>query len=333
MTPDHRTLSAASFPAEEAELDVFEFVPTREHQGQRLDRYVADAFPALSRVFVRRLIEHGQVLVDGHSRRPAFKVTPGEVITVEIPPTEEAPLLPEAIPLDIVYEDHDLIVLNKPAGLVVHPAPGHPTGTLVNALLAHAPAMSVSGSHRPGIVHRLDKDTSGLMVVAKNDRAKLALISQWQSRTVDKGYVALVRGVVGPDDATIDAPIDRDPTQRKKMATALTGRPAITHFNVRRRYRGATLLDIALETGRTHQVRVHLAFIGHPIVGDPVYNPHTGPTGGRNSLAPRQFLHASRLGFELPDGTRRTFQAPLPGDLCRALDAFAAADAGQARPK
>ncbi len=234
-------------------------------------------------------------------------------------PVSEA-LAPEAIPIDVVYEDDDVFVLNKPAGLVVHPAPGHASGTLVNALLAHAPGISVGGSNRPGIVHRLDKDTSGLMVVAKTDRARSTLVAQWNERSVRKGYVALASGVVEPDEGTIDAPIGRDPSQRQRMAVTAKGRPAVTHFDVRERFAAVTLLNVEIETGRTHQIRVHLAFIGHPIVGDPVYG---GRVGRRDEpWLSRQFLHAARLAFRLPDGREVVFEAPLPPDLQTVVDAL-----------
>ena len=246
-------------------------------------------------------------------------MTPGEVVTVVVPPPAVHDLEPEAIPLSILYEDDDLIVLDKPAGLVVHPAPGHPRGTLVNALLHHAPGISVGGTNRPGIVHRLDKDTSGLMVVAKSDRALNALASQWEERSVGKGYVALAAGLVEPDEGTVDAPIGRDPNNRQRMAVVARGRQAVTHFDIRRRYDSASLLDVGIDTGRTHQIRVHLAFIGHPIAGDAVYG---GPAQVDGVAVPRQFLHAARLRFRLPDGRESSFESPLPPDLRAVLDAF-----------
>ena len=293
--------------------------PEREHRNERLDKFVATHLPELSRVYIQRLIDEGFIRVDGVVRKRTFKVTPGELITVELPPPADEEIVPEPIPLEIVYEDADIVVVNKPAGMVVHPAPGHAHGTLVNALLYHAPDMVMAGTLRPGIVHRLDKDTSGLIVIAKTDRARLMLLEQWQQRSVEKTYLALVRGNVDPDEATIDVPIGRDPRDRQRMAALASGRPAITHIHVLQRYRGATLLEAQPETGRTHQIRVHLAFIGHPIVGDAVYNPHTGPTGGRQALVPRQFLHAARLSFTLPDGHRITFESALPDDLGEAL--------------
>ena len=289
-----------------------ELRPTPEETNERLDRFVAAAMPDLSRSYVQELIDAGLVLVDGFTRKAKFKMTPGQVVTVTVPPPAIDELVPEPIPLAIVYEDADVIVLDKAAGMVVHPAPGHPTGTLVNALLYHAPGISVGGGNRPGIVHRLDKDTSGLMVVAKTDRARTSLVAQWEARTVEKAYAALVAGLVEPDEGTIEAPIRRDPQQRQRMAVGASGRSAVSHFTVRRRFEATTLLDVAIETGRTHQIRVHLAFIGHPVVGDVVYG---RPCGGRLPVVPRHFLHAARLGFGLPDGRRVAFEAPLPEDL------------------
>jgi 23S rRNA pseudouridine1911/1915/1917 synthase len=295
-------------------------LPETEDKGERLDKYVATKVPALSRSYIQELIETDHVLVDGQVRRSKFKITPGQKVLVTIPEPEEVSIGPEDIPLDIVYEDADVIVINKPAGMVVHPAPGHPSGTLVNALLHHAPDIAVGGSNRPGIIHRLDRDTSGLMVVVKTDRARTSLVSQWQERTVEKGYVALVYGEVEGEEATIDAPIGRDPQNRKKMAAIRGGREAITHLTVAERLRGATYLDLDLETGRTHQIRVHLAFIGHPIVGDALYNRYIGPYGGKNATVDRQFLHAARLAFRLPNGKGVVFEQPLPPDLQTGLE-------------
>jgi 23S rRNA pseudouridine1911/1915/1917 synthase len=297
--------------------DLVELRPGREHLGERLDRYVADSLPELSRSFVQALIADGAVLVDGFARKPKFKVTPGEVVTVALPEPEPVDIAPEPMPLDILYEDDDVIVLNKPAGLVVHPAPGHPRGTLVNGLLHHAPEIDLGGSNRPGIVHRLDKDTSGLMVVAKTDRARTALLRQWADGSVTKRYIALAQGVVEENEGTVDAPIGRDPFNRQRMAVLPGGRPAVTHFTVLRRFADATLLELAPESGRTHQIRVHLAFIGHPLVGDAVYG---GPRATAATQAPRQFLHASRLGFVLPTGEPVSFVSALPADLQATLD-------------
>jgi 23S rRNA pseudouridine1911/1915/1917 synthase len=204
--------------------------------------------------------------------------------------------------------------------MVVHPAPGHPRGTLANAVLHHAPEVSVAGSNRPGIVHRLDKDTSGLIVVAKSDRARVSLVKQWNSRSVEKGYIALAHGVIEENEATIDVPIGRDPAARSRMAAIKGGRDSLTHFAVRERFDDATLLDVEIVTGRTHQIRVHLAFIGHPVVGDPVYNRFSGRMGAESTLVKRQFLHAAVLGFALPNGEKVRFEAPLPPDLTAALN-------------
>ena len=299
------------------EGEVIELRPSPAQINERLDRFVADEMPDLSRAYVQQLIERGHVLVDGFKRKPKFKMTPGETVTVVVPPPEDERIAPEAIPLAIVYEDRDVLVVDKPAGLVVHPAPGHPRGTLANAVVHHAPDIDLGGSNRPGIIHRLDKDTSGLIAVAKTDRARTTLVPQWEERTVQKGYVALVAGTVPDEEGTIDVPIGRDPAQRQRMAAIRSGRPAVTHFSVVERFPGATLLDVEIETGRTHQIRVHLAFIGHPVVGDSVYGKVTSVNG---IPVDRQFLHASRLGFSLPDGRSVTFRSPLPPDLQAVLD-------------
>ena len=251
-------------------------------------------------------------------------MTPGEVVSVEIPPPRIDEILPDPIPLAIVYEDADVIVVDKPAGMVVHPAPGHPRGTLANALLAHVPGIAVGGSQRPGIVHRLDKDTSGLIVAAKTDRGRTCAGQPM-------GRVARLRRPISPwfraqledEEAIIDAPIGRDPKNRQRMAVVRSGRPAVTHFHVVERFPDTTLLEVSIETGRTHQIRVHLAFIGHPIVGDQVYG-RARPTEPRLD---RQFLHASALGFRLPDGTALRLEAPLPEDLQAVLEELRAESA------
>lgn len=304
---------------DEAESDATSGVvtlhPERSDQGTRLDRYLADNLPDMSRAMLQGLIEDGAVLVDGVQRKSKFRMTPGQEVTVEIPPVQDDEIQPDPIPLAVVYEDADVIVIDKPAGMVVHPAPGHPRGTLANALVAHVPEIAVGGSHRPGIVHRLDKDTSGLIVAAKTDRGKLTLVDQWADRSVEKTYTALVAGSPPEDEATIDAPIMRDTQNRQRMAVHRNGREAVSHFRVLERFENATLLEVAIETGRTHQIRVHLAFAGFPVVGDPVY----GKPGSDPVQAERQLLHASRLGFSLPNGERVTFDAPLPADFEAAL--------------
>ena len=297
---------------------VIELHPERDDTNLRLDKFIASALPDLSRTYIQQLIEDGRVKVDGIDRRAKFKMTPGEVVVVDVPPAKVEHLVPENIPLDILYEDADVIVLQKPAGLVVHPAPGHPSGTLVNGLLYHAPEISIGGSNRPGLVHRLDKDTSGLMVIAKSDRARNGLVQQWNDRSVRKEYIALVEGVVEPDEATIDAPIGRDPLQRQRMTTVRSGKHATTHFTVRERFATTTLLDVEIETGRTHQIRVHTAFIGHPVVGDTVYGRGRERRTGLPPLT-RHFLHASRLGFALPGGEEVVFDSPLPEELAAVL--------------
>jgi 23S rRNA pseudouridine1911/1915/1917 synthase len=263
------------------------------------------------------LLEAGSVRVDGQPARASARLRAGSRVEVEAPAAADVGLRPEPIPLRIVYRDDAILVVDKPAGLVVHPAPGHPRGTLVNAVVHHAPDIALAGTNRPGIIHRLDKDTSGLIAVAKTDRARTTLVPQWEGRTVQKTYLALAAGEIGPEEATIDVPIGRDPAQRQRMAALRTGRPAISHLRVRERLPGSTLLEVEIETGRTHQIRVHLAYIGHPVAGDIVYG---GPAEVAGVPVDRQFLHAARLGFTLPDGRAVTFTAPLPADLQEVLD-------------
>jgi 23S rRNA pseudouridine1911/1915/1917 synthase len=297
--------------SEDESAEFVELRPARDDLGTRLDRYVADQLPDLSRGTVQGLIESGRVRVDGQQRKPKFRMTPGEVVVVEIPPPRIDEILPDPIPLAVVYEDEDVIVVDKPAGMVVHPAPGHPRGTLANALVAHVPGIAVGGSQRPGIVHRLDKDTSGLIVAAKTDRGRTSLVIQWEERSVEKTYLALVSGLVADGEAIIDAPIGRDPKYRQRMAVVRTGRAAVTRFRVLERFPNTTLLEVSIETGRTHQIRVHLAFIGHPIVGDEFY----GKARPSDPRVDRQFLHASAIAFRLPDGTALRLEVPLPEDL------------------
>ncbi|MDY6916896.1 MAG: RluA family pseudouridine synthase [Chloroflexota bacterium] len=276
----------------------------------RLDKFIADACPDLSRSHVQKLVADGLVTVNGHVAKASVKVSAGDRVVLSIPPPVSPVPLPEAISLRIVYEDADLLVVDKPAGLTVHPAPGHPGHTLVNAVLAHCPELaSVGGSMRPGIVHRLDKDTSGLMMVAKNDAALRNLSNQMKARTVTKRYLVLVRGHVSPEAGVIEAPIGRNPRNRKKMAVVAGGREARTHYRVVRYLNGHTLLKVTLETGRTHQIRVHLAATGYPVVGDEVY-------GGKQRVSGRQFVHSCCLGFRLPaTGERVEFSSDLPCDL------------------
>lgn len=284
-----------------------------ERTGGRLDRYIAE-HADLSRAHIQKLIKEGNVRVGGLTPRPSRGVTKGERITIDVPPPEPIEAKPENIPLNIAYEDRDVLVIDKPAGLTVHPAPGHPSGTLVNAILAHCPDLAgIKGSIRPGIVHRLDKDTSGLMMVAKTDAAQLGLSAQIKKREITKVYLALVQGHLTPSKGAIEGPIGRHPKDRKKMAIVSTGREARTFYEVKRYIGDCTLLEVRPETGRTHQIRVHLSSIGHPVVGDAVY-------GKKSELLSRQFLHAHRLGFRLPsNGEYVEFESGLPEDLERAL--------------
>ncbi len=288
-----------------------------DHDGERLDRFVARSLPELTRARARRLIDEGFVTVD--DRLPAkagAALASGQRVRVTVPPPEPVTLEPEAIPLRIVYEDGDLLVVDKPPGMAVHPAPGHSSGTLVHAVLAHCPGLStVGGEGRPGIVHRLDKDTSGLIIVAKNDAAHLSLARQLKERRVEKTYIALVEGRLTQREGVIDASIGRHPARRKKMAVVEGGREARTRYRVLREIDGRSLVEVRPETGRTHQIRVHFAAIGHPVVGDPVYG-RGRPAGSLR----RQFLHAQRLAFRHPRTDERLeLEAPLPEDLAQAL--------------
>jgi 23S rRNA pseudouridine1911/1915/1917 synthase len=290
--------------------------------GQRLDRYLTALLSDLSRTSVQQLIAGGSALVNGKKSKAGYLLREGDEIQLSsiAPATDAAPARPMALPLDIVYEDQDLLVVNKPAGMVVHPAPGHRDDTLVNALLAHVPDLQASSdAQRPGIVHRLDKDTSGLIIVARNARAQAALVEQMQRHAIIKRYIALVDGNVALDQGSIDAPIGRDPRHRQQMAiTAVGSREARTHFKVLERYARHTLLLLELETGRTHQIRLHLKAIGHPVVGDPVYG--SGSVFKRAPLH-RQFLHASQLRFTQPfSGETIELEAPLPADLQAVLE-------------
>lgn len=276
----------------------------------RLDAFLAGARPEHSRARWQALIRDGAVSVNGRSVKPNHAVRPGDRIEWKVPEIQPAAAQPQDLPLDILYEDADLIALNKPPGRVVHPAPGHDDGTLVNALLHHcADLAGVGGERRPGIVHRLDRDTSGVLVVAKNEAAMACLAAQFKDRKTRKEYLALVRGVPRPAGGTIRTLIGRSPTHRKKMSARVSrGREAVSHFETVEAFRDAALLRVRIETGRTHQIRVHLAHIGHPVLGDSVY--------GRAGGAPRQMLHAHRLTLDHPrTGKSVTFEAPVPADM------------------
>jgi 23S rRNA pseudouridine1911/1915/1917 synthase len=284
--------------------------------GQRIDRYIVSLLSDVSRSSVQQMIAEGNVLVNGHTSKSGYLLRTGDEVQIvqSTPDAYSGNATPRLLPLDIIYEDEDLLVINKVAGMVVHPAPGHLDDTLVNAVLAYCPELLGVEGLRPGIVHRLDRDTSGLIIVAKNARTQAALIEQMKQHEIVKRYQALVEGIVSVDSGSIDAPIGRDPRHRQQMAVTATGsREARTHFRVLERFHRHTLLLLQLETGRTHQIRVHLKAIGHPVVGDSVYG--SGNTRGSHSLK-RQFLHAFQLIFTHPStGQLLELEAPLPEDL------------------
>jgi len=294
---------------------VYSFIA--DESGVRLDKYVGERCPELSRTHAQRLITDGRITVNDHAVKASFKLSIGDRVNVVIPPTAPSPLSAEAIPLNIIYEDDDILVVDKPAGLAVHPAPGHPGHTLVNAILSHLPGLAeISDSLRPGIVHRLDKDTSGVMLVAKNEPARLNLMQQFEVHSVVKTYQVLVKGHLTPEEGIIEASIGRDPRNRKRMAVVNEGREARTRYSVVRYIGGCTLLEVRTETGRTHQIRVHLSAIGYPVLGDATY-------GVKSDHLSRQFLHACRLGFKLPSsGEYVEFASELPPDLVQALKAI-----------
>ena len=293
-----------------------ELTAATEHAGVRLDAFLS-ADGALTRSQAARLIAEGRGRVNGKPAAKSARLSGGETVTVDVPQLRETALPPQDIPLDVVYEDDDVIVVNKPTGLVVHPAPGHPDGTLVNALLHHCgeSLSGIGGEKRPGIVHRIDRDTSGLIIAAKNDAAHLALSAQLKDHSLSRTYECLVTGNMKQDSGTVDAPIGRSSADRKKMAVVPTGRRAVTHWEVVARYPGVTHLRCRLETGRTHQIRVHMAYIGHPILGDTVYGakkPVPGLTG--------QCLHATGLRFVHPrTGEPVELHCPLPPEFTAML--------------
>lgn len=308
---------------------------TEEMEG-RVDSVIA-GHSELSRTRVQKLIAAKAVTVNGRAVTKRSRVAPGDSIVVVVPPAEEVDLVPQDLPLDIVYEDESLAVVEKPAGMVVHPAPGHPDGTMVNALMYHLSDLSgVGGRLRPGIVHRLDRDTSGLLVVAKTDGAHHALQDALRERSVSRIYTAVSWGHLGADERTIEGPIGRHPNDRVRMAVVPTGKPAVTHVSVVERWPAAEMLRVRLGTGRTHQIRVHLLHIGHPVAGDSVYGvgwyrgmSSTGQRWAKAFLAqlPRQFLHASELSFQHPEtGEGLSFRSDLPSDLASSL-AWARANA------
>lgn len=309
------------------EAPILTFVIPEADRGARLDAYLAAHVADWSRSRIQRLIEDGDVLVAGHTVKSSYKLRAGDTVEVELTAPPSTGFTPEDIPLDIIYEDDVVVVVNKPAGLIVHPAAGISSGTLANALAHHFNQLSrAAGAARPGIVHRLDRDTSGLIVVAKTEEAHESLADQFREREVFKSYVALVHGRILQDSGRIDGAIARDPRNRTRMAVVSGGRPALSLYRVRRSYDRFTLLDVEIKTGRTHQIRVHLEWLKHPVVGDAVYS------GGRDKTVPdarlrarisamgRQFLHAEQLGFRHPrTGDAMRFNAPLPSALAELL--------------
>ncbi len=279
--------------------------------GSRVDRWLAEQLPDFSRLHLQQLITDGWVTVDGRPSKPSARLDAGQTVNVQVPEAKPVELQAEPIALVVVHEDADLLVLDKPPGMVVHPAPGHPSGTLVNALLSRwREFKGLKGDLRPGLVHRLDKDTSGLLIVAKNDLAMLKLSTQIKERRVKKEYLALVEGRLEPAEGRIEAPVGRHPTERQQMAVVRGGRESTTHYSVEQYFKEYSLVRARPVTGRTHQIRVHLAFAGHPVAGDATYGRRRVP-----GLA-RQFLHAARLGFSHPtSGEWMQLESPLPPDL------------------
>ena len=297
------------------------YIVKSDEQGKRLDTYISSQNEKITRTSAQRLIEQGNILVNGKKQKVAYKIAENDVITVEHEEPKQIELKAQKIPIEIIYEDEDIIVVNKPKGMVVHPANGNPDGTLVNAIMdiCKDSLSGIGGEIRPGIVHRLDKDTSGLLIVAKNDMAHVKMSEQIKNHEVKKTYIALVRGVIKENEATIDMPIGRSRTDRKKMAVAKDGKNAVTHIKVLKRYDKYTLLEINIETGRTHQIRVHLSHIGYPIIGDYTYS------NGKNEFGVEgQCLHAKSLEFKHPITKKEMkLEAPLPKyfqDIINKLD-------------
>ena len=286
--------------------------------NERLDSYIAGVEKDITRATVQRLLEEENILVNGTQKKSSYKVKDGDIIEINIPEAKETKLEAQDIPIEIIYEDSDIIVVNKPKGLVVHPANGNPDGTLVNAIMniCKDSLSGIGGEKRPGIVHRLDKDTSGILIVAKNDKAHLQMSEQIKNREVKKIYIALVKGIINENEATINMPIARSKKDRKKMAVDKDGKEAVTHFKVLKRYDKYTLLEIKIDTGRTHQIRVHMAEIGHPVVGDEVYS------NGKNEFGVRgQMLHAKSLDFCHPiTGKKLHLEAELPEYFKKVLE-------------
>ena len=292
-------------------MDYFTFAAEKEDVGTRIDVFLAENMEDLSRSGVQKLIEEGMITLNGGKTKANYKLREKDVIDVTVPEVKEVEILPEDIPLDILYEDADVIVVNKPQGMVVHPAPGHTSGTLVNALMFHCgdDLSGINGEKRPGIVHRIDKDTSGVLMIAKNDMAHQSLAAQLAEHSITRKYNAVVYNGFNEDEGTVNKPIGRNPQDRKKMAvTEKHSRHAVTHYRVIERMEKFTLIEAQLETGGTHQIRVHMTYIGHPLLGDPVYGPKKQPVSLEG-----QALHARVLGFIHPrTGEYMEFEAPLP---------------------
>ncbi len=298
------------------------FFVSEEEEGVRLDVFTREQFDDLSRSYIQKLIKDQLILVNGKAEKSKYLVSTGDEIEIQIPPAVELDVKPQAIPLEIVYEDDDLLIVNKPKGMVVHPAPGNYENTLVNALMHHCKGnlSSINGVIRPGIVHRIDKDTSGLLMVAKNNEAHRSLAAQLREHTITRRYHALVMGNIKENQATIDAPIARHPVDRLKMAVIDGGRDAITHFKVLERFFDYSYIEARLETGRTHQIRVHLSYIQHPLLGDDLYG---GKTSKFNLQG--QSLYAKTLGFQHPvKGEYMEFEAPLPAYFTKLLEVLRA---------
>ena len=287
-----------------------EFIIKQEQQNIRLDKIISELEKDISRTTIQRMIDEGNILVNGKNVKTSYKVGVGDLITIQDEEPQEADLLPQDIPLNIIYEDDDILIINKEKGMVVHPGAGNPDGTLVNAIMAKCKdsLSGIGGKIRPGVVHRIDKDTSGLVIIAKNDKAHIDISDQIKNIEVEKTYLALVRGNIKENEAVINMPIGRSSKDRKKMAVDKKGKEAITEFKVLARYNGFTYLEVKIKTGRTHQIRVHMAEIGYPIVGDEVYS------NGRNPFNIKgQMLHAAKLGFIHPTTKEKViFEAELP---------------------
>jgi 23S rRNA pseudouridine1911/1915/1917 synthase len=314
-------------------MPLITYIVTDKHAGKRLDIFIAHYEPHVSRSRIQSLIKEGLARVNGKTEKPGYKVKPGEQVSLDLPERKVRDVLPEAIPLSVIYEDAHMIVLNKPPGLVVHPAPGNYTGTLVNALLYHYGSLPLPGAgaggssrERAGIVHRLDKDTSGVIVVARTPEALRSLSAQFKSRIVKKKYLALVAGVIKKGSGTIEVGIGRHVKERKKISVHThSAREAITGFIVKERYPNATLVEVEIKTGRTHQIRVHMAHIGHPVLGDSVYGGRKAVTAGESRIE-RQMLHAESLSLLHPEtGHPMVFSAPPPADMSEIIAELRAA--------